>query len=1105
MDGTTFRYRLFNQRNQDIGYIVAYYNIEDISKKTQIIGSKFNISQIESLYIDDVNSEITTSYQFDVIGEHVIKIYFSPATKWWDYLFYDVSSLRVIDVSNFDASEILSAYRMCSGATQLTNIIGLENLSFSKLKNLSYAFYECANLEYINAICFEKSPLRDCSYLFDTCSSISIDNLHLMNLSSVTTARSMFSGSSVSVINQFVHPPNNCANCSYMFSHSNVISVDLQNWNNDYWVMTGMFKDCELLETVLLPGNVKASAVDYLFQNCTSLTNVPEFILNLDLERIEIDKVLNAYSMFKGCVNITNVNLSGWKNTNEKYIFADLMFYECSNVETIVLPTCTFTSFSGTSGGFDYGLVFANCVKLKTVDLSNTILSTSLLYKCFYNCKSLENVTFKSVIEVSGHSINPIEIFAYCGPIDLDLKSWDVSTLTSLKEMFQYCGAKSLDLSNWDTSNVTDMSCTFYNCINLESINTVGWDTSNVTDMNRIFGRSSGYNNLKLTILDLSHWNFENVLNLTSAFALFQNCTEIYVNSRFNKNLEVRKDNYLIHPSTSGGTFYYNSLLSNCSPIIAKLPDNWTAISTFTVTECTSLSITGEDVYGNETVAPIHYTAIVNGVYNDGTRVENQIISETGWSESFDKNTSETESIIRTIVFTIYETTATTVITQKPYIDYHIICKYSIPSTTTKYSLFSYSYGIGLFDYMIVDGVQQPVLDNYLTFTTTGEHEVIFHISDETKLQFFDGFFYGNKQLLECDMSHTNLRDLYYCSGISSMFYNCTSLQKVILPETIKTLGYQAFCYCKALVNLTIMSSVAPIILKYAFRNANSDSYMGIINRNKGTNKLYIPVNAEGYDSDVWMNSKIFDKNYCGFTRETIYEPTECTHLSINANNVTGGQTYTTIYWEAVTNGFDGVLNRNIENVMLTGTAISDSFEQNTSETETITREISFTYLGVTATTTIIQGVKCTYDVILNDQWQISTEVTNPDSSFYEGVYESFSNYNVNSGYAKMYIDITNYETFKFYIRSYAESNYDYVMVSQLDQDIIGSTSYSDTTLVKAHTRGSQSSGTAINNYKLVEFTGIDGGYHRITIVYRKDGSGNSGTDKGYILIPKNQ
>ena len=104
-----------------------------------------------------------------------------------------------------------------------------------------------------------------------------------------------------------------------------------------------------------------------------------------------------------------------------------------------------------------------------------------------------------------------------------------------------------------------------------------------------------------------------------------------------------------------------------------------------------------------------------------------------------------------------------------------------------------------------------------------------------------------------------------------------------------------------------------------------------------------------------------------------------------------------------------------------------------------------------------------------------------------------------------MYIDIEGYTNFKFYIRSYAQSYYDYVMVSQLDKTITSGSSYSDTTLVKAHTSGKQSSNTSISGYTLVEYTGIDEGAHRITIIYRKDSSSHSGDDRGYVLIPKEQ
>ena len=145
------------------------------------------------------------------------------------------------------------------------------------------------------------------------------------------------------------------------------------------------------------------------------------------------------------------------------------------------------------------------------------------------------------------------------------------------------------------------------------------------------------------------------------------------------------------------------------------------------------------------------------------------------------------------------------------------------------------------------------------------------------------------------------------------------------------------------------------------------------------------------------------------------------------------------------------------------------------------------------------------YTVNLNNEWEATTVVPNPDSTLYDGVYRSASSYNVSNGVSIMYITIIDCSSFKMYIRSYAESSWDYMMVSQLDQTINGNTSYSDTTLVKAHTRGNQQSGTALSSYTLVEFTGIPSGMHTITVVYRKDSSVNSGDDRGYVLIEKTQ
>lgn len=137
------------------------------------------------------------------------------------------------------------------------------------------------------------------------------------------------------------------------------------------------------------------------------------------------------------------------------------------------------------------------------------------------------------------------------------------------------------------------------------------------------------------------------------------------------------------------------------------------------------------------------------------------------------------------------------------------------------------------------------------------------------------------------------------------------------------------------------------------------------------------------------------------------------------------------------------------------------------------------------------------YSVNLNDQWRLSEETPNPDPEQFDGVYESFSNWNVDGGTADMRIEIENYSDFTIYIRSDAESNYDYIDVYELDKEYTGN--------VYATTQNKQNSGTDIGSYQKVTFTNIPTGKHTIYIRYKKDGSANNGTDRGYVLIPKHQ
>lgn len=127
--------------------------------------------------------------------------------------------------------------------------------------------------------------------------------------------------------------------------------------------------------------------------------------------------------------------------------------------------------------------------------------------------------------------------------------------------------------------------------------------------------------------------------------------------------------------------------------------------------------------------------------------------------------------------------------------------------------------------------------------------------------------------------------------------------------------------------------------------------------------------------------------------------------------------------------------------------------------------------------------------------------------------YQSSNSYNVNNGLDIMRINISGMHGYQFtiYIRSYAETTWDYTAAGVLDTALSttnDTTNYpkgSSATMpstIKAWTKGNQQSGTALSNYTAVTYSIPDNFPHFIDVAYVKDGSGNNGDDRGYVLIP---
>lgn len=104
-------------------------------------------------------------------------------------------------------------------------------------------------------------------------------------------------------------------------------------------------------------------------------------------------------------------------------------------------------------------------------------------------------------------------------------------------------------------------------------------------------------------------------------------------------------------------------------------------------------------------------------------------------------------------------------------------------------------------------------------------------------------------------------------------FENCISLTTIILPEGITKIRSRAFNGCTSLATIICKSLKAPDIGvpnsipfgSLPFGPVTGLAYTGYNTRSEG-NKLYVPVDATGYDTSSWRTSPIFDSSKCGFT-----------------------------------------------------------------------------------------------------------------------------------------------------------------------------------------------------------------------------------------------
>lgn len=171
-------------------------------------------------------------------------------------------------------------------------------------------------------------------------------------------------------------------------------------------------------------------------------------------------------------------------------------------------------------------LLFGDCRKLESIDISDVLVTGQSAAYMFYRCWSLVDLNI-SAIDISSVTDTSFMFYACSSLESLDTSWLDNSSVTNMSHMFYQCSSlTSLDLTPLDTSSVRNMWNMFCGCSSLASLDLSSLDTSLVGDMSGLFDSCSS-----LTSLDLSSLVTSSVTEMRSMFSSCSSITSIDLSS----------------------------------------------------------------------------------------------------------------------------------------------------------------------------------------------------------------------------------------------------------------------------------------------------------------------------------------------------------------------------------------------------------------------------------------------------------------------------------------------------------------------------------------------------------------------------------------------
>ena len=396
--------------------------------KQQILNTK--IQKPSGILLNNEFQSDSDYYVNIIEGEvNEIKITWDSPLDSCNSMFLGLSNITEVDLSKFDASQVINMTKMFFNCSSLTSI----NLNISNASSVTYLdnmFFRCVSLKEIDLSHFDSKSVKNMYQMFFDCNSLISINLNNFDTSSVTNFRETF------------------------FGLYEIKSLDLSNFNT-----------------------ISALDMSNMFTNCYDL----EY---LDIRSFNTKNVITMKEMFHHCKQLKSINLVGFSTSKVTNMYG--IFYDCESLEYLDL------SNFDTSKTTDMQQMFCKCLALKSLNLSSFDTSKVInMNKAFYGCSSLEYLDISSFN--TSKVVNMDEMFYNCKTLkSLDLSHFDTSKVQTMNEMFYDCNSlTSLELGNFDTSSVTSMKEMFCNCSSLLSLNLYSFNTTKIQNYINMFNNLS--------------------------------------------------------------------------------------------------------------------------------------------------------------------------------------------------------------------------------------------------------------------------------------------------------------------------------------------------------------------------------------------------------------------------------------------------------------------------------------------------------------------------------------------------------------------------------------------------------------------------------------